>query len=194
MLLKQFRSMSKTIILLRHGKVDMDTEVRIDSLALQAWVEEYDKASLSKESLPSQESIEAVHSAKYVFSSALKRANESAKLLKIQVNESNVLFNEADIPAVKVPFLKLRPKVWLIILRFLLLFRLGKMNDSFQLSQKRAKKAAESLTKQAEVSERVALIGHGGMNWLISKELLKRGWKPLGAASHKNWGLSVYTI
>jgi len=194
MLPKRFRSMSKTIILLRHGKVDMDTEVRIDSLALQAWVEEYDKAPLCKESLPSQESIEAVHSGKYVFSSALKRANESAKILKIQVNESDALFNEADIPAVKIPFLKLRPKVWLIILRFLLLFRLGKMNDSFQLSQKRAKKAAESLVKQAEVSQRVALIGHGGMNWLISKELLKLGWRPLGSASHKNWGLRIYTI
>lgn len=194
MLPKRFSSMSKTIILLRHGKVDMDTEVRIDSLALQAWVEEYDKAPLCKESLPSQESIDAVHSGKYVFSSALKRANESAKILKVQVNESDALFNEADIPAVKIPFLKLRPKVWLIILRFLLLFRLGKMNDSFQLSQKRAKKAAESLAKQAEVSQRVVLIGHGGMNWLISKELLKRGWKPRGSASHKNWGLSVYTI
>jgi len=186
--------MPKTIILMRHGKVDINTEVSIDSLAMQAWVEEYDKAPLSKESLPSQKSIDSVHSAKYVVSSELKRANESANVLKVQVDEYNALFNEADIPAVKIPFLKFRPKIWLIILRFLLLFRLGKMNDSFQLSQKRAKKSAESLVKQAEVSERVALIGHGGMNWLISQELLKRGWKPLGSASHKNWGLRIYTI
>jgi broad specificity phosphatase PhoE len=186
--------MVKTVILLRHGKVDIETKERIDSLAMQEWVKEYDESPLAVDSLPSQKSIEYLHSADYVFSSQLRRTHDSAKVLGVQVNEQNSLFNEADIPIAKIPFFKFCPKTWLIILRLLLLFKVGRTNSSFKASKKRAQKATEHLLLESRAYEKIALIGHGGLNWLISEELKKRGWKPLFPPSNKNWGLRVYTI
>lgn len=186
--------MPKTIILLRHGKVDIDTKTKIDSLAMQAWVKEYDKSPLAQDSLPTQQSMDYIHSADYIFSSELKRALESAKVLGVEVNECNALFNEADIPTAKIPFFKFRPKMWLIILRLLLLFKIGRTNSSFKASKKRALEATDYLVTQTQAYEKVALIGHGGLNWLIAQELKQRGWKALVSPSNKNWGLRVYTI
>ena len=184
----------KQIILIRHAKVDIDNSRKIDSHLLQKWVEEYDAAPLHAESLPPKETVALVQNADVVLTSTLRRAIDSAKVLDVDVHEQNRLFNEAAIPEVNIPFLKLKPKSWLVILRILLLFGLGKKEISLKASKVQAKEAAERLLALSTEYNCVVLVGHGGMNWLIRQALMKEGWQLEGKGAHGNWGVSRFTI
>lgn len=186
--------MRRTIILIRHGKVDIDTKTTINSLAMREWVKEYDLAPLLNKNTPSKKTLEALEGVEYVFSSRLRRSLDSAEVFGLRVDEENSLFNEAEIPPAQIPFFKFRPKVWLIVLRLLLLLKIGQKNSSFQASKKRATKATEYILKYSTEYNKMVLVGHGGLNWLIGKELEKRGWKPRTKPSTKNWSANLYTL
>jgi phosphohistidine phosphatase SixA len=183
--------MSRQITLIRHAKVDIDNSQKIDAHSLQRWVEEYDTAPIHAESLPTQETIVLVQSTDVVLTSTLRRASDSAKVLGVDVHEKNELFNEADIPKVNIPYLKLKPKSWLVILRLMLLLGLGKKDASLKTSKAQAKEAAQKLLTLSTEHDHVVLVGHGGMNWLIRQVLVKEGWKLEGKGSHENWGVTV---
>jgi len=183
--------MNRQITLIRHAKVDIDNSQKIDARSLQKWVEEYDTAPIDTESLPTQETVVLVQNADILLTSTLRRASDSAKVLGVNVYEQNRLFNESDIPKVNIPYLKLKPKSWLVILRLMLLLGLGKKDASLKASKAQAKKAAQKLLEFSAEHEHVVLVGHGGMNWLIRQVLVKRGWKLEGKGSHKNWGVSI---
>jgi len=184
--------MNRQITLIRHAKVDIDNSQKIDAHSLPKWVEEYDTAPIHTESLPTQEIIVLVQSADVVLASTLSRASDSAKVLGVEVHEKNELFNEADIPKVNIPYVKLKPKSWLVILRLMLLLGLGKKDTSLKASKAQAKEAAKRLVELSKEHEHIVLVGHGGMNWLIGKVLVKVGWKLEGKGSHENWGVTVF--
>ena len=184
----------KKIILIRHAKVDIDNSKKVDSLALKKWVEQYDHAPILKESLPTGETITLVQNADVVLTSALSRAIDSAKVLGVEVSEENSLFNEAAVPNISVPYLKLRPKTWLVILRLMLFIGLGKKETSFKASKTQAKNAVLHLETLTKVHSIIALVGHGGMNWLIGKALAQRGWIQEGKSGHGNWGVTVFKM
>jgi len=186
--------MNRQITLIRHAKVDIDNSQKIDARSLPKWIKEYDTAPIDAESLPTQETIVLVQNANVVLTSTLRRASDSAKVLGVDVYEQNKLFNEADIPKVNIPYLKLKPKIWLVILRLMLLFGLGKKDASLKASKAQAKKAAQRLLELSAEHEHVVLVGHGGMNWLIRQVLVKEGWKLEGKGSHDNWGVSVLRL
>lgn len=180
------------ITLIRHAKVDIDNSRKINAHSLQKWVEAYDVAPIHTESLPAQETVALAQSADVVITSTLSRTIDSAKVLGVDVYEENKIFNEAAIPEVNIPFLKLKPKIWLVILRVLLLFGLGKKDVSLKVSKMQANEAAQRLVTLSRKYDHVVLVGHGGMNWLIGKVLLKEGWILEGKWSHENWGVSVF--
>jgi len=186
--------MNRQITLIRHAKVDSDNSQKIDAHSLQIWVDEYNIAPIHTENLPAQETIALVQSADIVLTSTLRRASDSAKVLGVEVYEQNKLFNEADIPKVNIPYLKLKPKIWLVILRLMLLLGLGKKDASLKASKAQAKKAAQRLLEFSAEHEHVVLVGHGGMNWLIRQVLVKKGWKLEGKGSHENLGVSVLRL
>ena len=182
----------KQIILIRHAKVDIDNTKKIDSLALKKWVELYDSAPIVSESLPTEETICLAQNADVVVTSTLKRAIDSAKVLGVEVHTQNVLFNEAAIPEIVIPYLKLKPKSWLVILRLMLLFGVGKKETSLKGSKVQAKKAAIELEILTKEYTNVALVGHGGMNWLIGKVLTQENWAQKGKAGHDNWAATLF--
>jgi len=160
----------KQITLIRHAKVDIDNAKKIDSLSLQKWVGEYDTAPIVHENMPSTETIALAKNADVVLTSTLRRAIDSAKVLGVEVDEQNKLFNEASIPKIHIPYVKLKPKSWLVILRLMLLLGLGKKETSLKASKTQAKKAAVRLEELSQEYDNVLLVGHGGMNWLIGKQ------------------------
>ena len=183
----------KKIILIRHAQVDIDNSKKVDSQTLQEWIELYDHAPIVKESLPTEITITLAQDADVVVTSTLSRAIDSAKVLGVEVSEENSLFNEALIPKVSMPYLKFRPKTWLVILRLLLFVGLGKKDTSFKASKTQAKNAAIHLETLTNAHETVTLVGHGGMNWLIGKALTQRGWIQEGKSGHGNWGVSIFS-
>lgn len=181
----------KQIILMRHGKVDIDYTKKITAKALQQWVCTYDHASLVNTSNPKEDVKTLAHRADVVLTSALRRAKDSAEVLCVEVDEESFLFNEAAIPEANVPLLKLKPKTWLMILRILLLLGIGKRDTSLKASKQQAKGAAKKLLEYSKEHGTVFLVGHGGMNWLIHKVLLTEGWKLSERPSYKHWGITV---
>ena len=182
--------MKKEIVLIRHGKVKISDTQRSSSSDLKYWVEQYDIAPLDERSIPSQEVHDSVNSADFLITSKLFRTIESASRFEKTIDEKNELFNEAGVPSVHIPFLKFKAKTWLIILRVLLFTGRGKKDASFQASKERANNCALYLVEHSQKHNKVVLIGHGGMNFFISRILKKQGWRLEARASSKNWGMT----
>ena len=180
------------LILIRHAKVLLDTTQKISSSQMNTWVEAYNKAPIDT-TLPSKEVIEHIKGANIVLASILSRTADSLALIGVEPREKIPLFNEIDLPKAKGTWLKLSAKTWLIILRLVMLLGFGKKSKVYQEAQQKAKLASKYLIVLAKEHERVALMGHGGMHWLVGKELNALGWKCVeqGGGS-KNWGYKVY--
>ncbi len=184
----------KQIILIRHAKVNIESSEKIDAASLKKWVEQYDKADIDVESLPSQKTKELVKNADVVLTSVLLRTIDSAKVLGVEIYESNAVFNEADIPDINIPFLKFQPKSWLVIVRVLSLLGFGKAGVSLKASKLQAKEGSKRLLELSKEHDAVVLVGHGGMNWLLCKTLMKEGWTLVEDPCNKNWGMTILTV
>ncbi len=159
---------------------------------MKAWVEEYNHAPIDK-TKPNQEVIALVKNADVVLASSLSRASDSLDLIDVVPTEKNSLFDEIDLPSTNGTFLKLHAKTWLRLLRLMMLLRIGKKSQVLVDAKERAKCGAKYLVGVAKENNTVVLMGHGGMNWLLGKALLKSGWECVeqGGGS-KNWGYKVY--
>ena len=184
----------KKITLIRHARVKMDNKTKIDATELPQWIYDYDHASLDEESLAPQKTIEAVKNADVVLTSQLRRTIDTACLLDLEIDEKNELFNEASVPAITIPFLKFKAKTWLIIIRIFLFIELSRKKSRIKEAREEAKKASEHLFLFAFKYDNIVVVGHGAKNWLIRKELLKKGWMLEGKPSNKNWGVTTLSL
>ncbi len=181
----------KKITLIRHAKVAIKDDEKISSVELKKWVEAYDSAEIDNESVPDKQVYEAARDANIILSSRLKRSIDSIKVLGYTPYDMNALFDEAAVPDASIPIIRLKPKRWLMLLRVLLLLGLGRDDNSFKASKERAKKAAGHLIRLSDKHDSIVLVGHGGMNWLIRKELLASGWVVQETPSNAHWGMTI---
>lgn len=171
----------------------MDSSQPITAKMLKSWEEEYNTAPIIQE-IPQNEALhQAFDEVDYIISSALKRAQDSVVLLGSAVDESNALFNEAQIPVLYGQYIKLKPTSWLVLFRLLSLIGFGRWAVTLKETKIQAKEASRVLLKFSEQHNNMILVGHGVMNWLIRKELLVSGWKSEGKDAHGNWGMTVLT-
>jgi len=181
-----------TITLIRHAKVLADEHQKMYASQVPKWVEHYNTAPVAT-TLPDEQVIQQIKNANVVAASALSRTYDSLALLDIKPDITDALFNEAEVPSGKIPFVKLYPSQWLVVLRVMMLVGIGKGSGSFKASKARAAEATKILIKLAYQHENVALMGHGGMNWLMGKVLEYEGWECIqNTQSSKNWGYKVY--
>jgi len=159
---------------------------------MNTWVEAYNHAPIDT-TLPSKEVIRHIKEANILLASSLSRTSDSLAVIDVAPTEKNILFDEIALPEVKGTWLKLSAKTWLVLLRLMMLAGFGKKSKVYTEAKQRAKEASEYLIHLANKHERVALMGHGGMHWLVGKELQRLGWKCVkqGGGS-KNWGYKVY--
>jgi broad specificity phosphatase PhoE len=185
------------ISLIRHGKSQLTENSKITCPELKQWVKKYDDLGIIEKATYPTETVNKVINAKIVVTSDLKRSIQSAQLLSQGVKIiSDPVFRETELPSTSKKFfnLKLRPTMWLIILRLLWIF--GHSNDceSLKNAKYRAKIASHQLIDYAEGNKSVALVGHGFFNSLIAKELQKRGWKGKRKTGSKHWNCSTYSF
>lgn len=183
--------MMKQIIFIRHAKVDMDSSKPIYAKSLKEWEEAYNSAPILN-LLPEPELVKSVHDADYVISSTHRRSIDSLRLLEVRIDEQNMLFNEAAIPALKGSLIKLKPTQWLVLFRLLSLLGAGRWARTLKETREDAKIAAQRLLELSQEYDKIVLMGHGVMNWLIRKELSKYRWKSDGKEVHGNWGCTVF--
>ncbi len=181
----------KKITFVRHAKVDMDSSKSITAKMLKSWEEAYNNAPIIKD-FPQDETLHKVFDeVDYILSSTLRRTQDSIVLLGNSVDESNALFNEAQIPILHGHFVKLKPTSWLILFRLLSLVGFGRWAVTLKETKIQAREASMVLLKLSEEHDKIVLVGHGVMNWLIRKELLASDWQNEGKDAHGNWGMTV---
>ena len=162
------------IVLLRHGKPKVDLKGYLSVKELKQLVEDYTQSSI--QDMPDNK-LKKKFSDHFVVCSDLVRSKESAKRLDLNnIDLSDALFKEADLPHFENNFVILPVVSWVILLRILWLLGFKKNAESFLQAKERSKCAAEKLIGLAEHNKKIIVVGHGLMNKLIGKQLLKKGW------------------
>jgi broad specificity phosphatase PhoE len=179
----------KSIYLIRHGEVDIDTVTPLTYNAFREWLQRYDRAPLKEESRPSESLIKEVQKSPLVLSSGLERSLASVKWLRVTECRQETLFNEVGVVDISVPFIKLSPIGWLTLFRLLMFIGVGKGGISLRRHRVKAREATAYLLNEVEVHGSVVLVGHGAMNYLIGKVLQKEGWQ-CQHRSHENFGVN----
>ncbi|MCF6245014.1 MAG: hypothetical protein L3J43_08245 [Sulfurovum sp.] len=184
----------KTIILVRHARVAINDRRKITAKQMQRWIEEYNVAYVSQRR-PDEQIITYLSHVDMLLGSTLMRTTESLKLIGLEATEENSLFDEIELPKMNNEFIKLYPKKWLKLFRMMMILPISNGFKILKDSNKRSKMAALYLDRLAQQNGNVGLMGHGGMNWLLGKQLKKLGWKCIeDADSSKNWGYAIYRL
>lgn len=180
-----------TLTLIRHAPVLSDKTTRLYASELEAWLEKYDRAPIDT-TYPDASVVEIIEGADWIVASTMQRSQDSLKLLGKESDEVNELFNESSVPRSDGRFLRLRPNHWLYYYFFLLFIDTIKGGDKVRRLFERAEQAADRLVELSERYPHVALMGHGGANYLIGKVLKKRGWKQTRKGGFENWSYSQF--
>ncbi len=168
---------------------------QVTCVEFQKWVEKYNDHGVLEPSTYPFETIEKVSNANIIITSDLKRAVQSATLLRPKGQAiSSPIFRETELPAPSMTKVKLRPSIWAILLRLVWFCGYSHQCESMRNAKARANKAAEQLINYAKEHQSVALIGHGFFNMLIAKELQKKGWKGKRKTGAKHWNCTTYTL
>lgn len=180
------------IILLRHGKPKVELSGYLSTKQFKQLASDYAKSSINDAPI---EKLKTRFNNHYVICSDLLRSIDSAKKLNLNnINISDALYRETDIPHFDRFFFKLPATLWLILLRILWLFGFSQNGESFSQAKARSKQAAENLIMLAQKNKKVIVVGHGLMNRLIGKKLEKKDWRSSERVGKRYWEYRSYTI
>jgi broad specificity phosphatase PhoE len=169
------------ILLVRHGKPQVDHNTRIRGCEFARWVAEYDDAPIDRSFLPSPELLARLTRIPCIMTSTMRRSVESASIFAPGRSAlAEPLFREAGIPT-GIPFrIALSPGSWDALSRAAWLLGMASGDESFQKARVRAAQAAARLVALAHQHGSVALVGHGMLNTLIIRALRGSGWTGTG--------------
>ena len=179
------------IVLLRHGKPDVDLAGNFDAAKLKQLVVDYLEAGI-KDLAPAE--LKNQFHSHYVVCSNLERSKQSARNIGFdKISCSEVLFSETNIPHFDHSPIKLPVSIWIVVLRLLWLLGFSKNGESFAQAKFRARQAANKLIEIAEEHNKAILVGHGLMNRLIANNLRRLGWQGSPSPGKKYWSYGKYT-
>ncbi|MCF6210050.1 MAG: histidine phosphatase family protein [Gammaproteobacteria bacterium] len=181
------------IVLLRHGRPEMEAPGKLKASELHRWINSYNSAGIHQNSQPSAGALKLAKKCKVVVCSDLPRSIESAELLGIEkIDYTDPLFREMGLPYANWPTPKAPPLFWAGIFRLLWFCGYSSNGEAFSLAKRRALKGADKLEVIAKDKGSVLHVGHGFMNRYISKALLAKGWVGPQSAGRKYWEFGVY--
>jgi len=180
------------IVLARHGRPKLDQRSWISPRQFADWIVAYDAGGVFIEEIPAQ-IREKVEQSGWIVSSPLPRCAQSAEapapLQKISSEEG---FREAGLPHASWGFPRLPPPVWAASFRVAWFLGYSANSESVVVARSRARSAATRLIDLAQEHQSVFVMGHGIMNTLIGKELIRQGWKGPSRPAHGYWQFSIY--
>ncbi|VAW48911.1 hypothetical protein MNBD_GAMMA03-1088 [hydrothermal vent metagenome] len=183
------------IVLIRHGKPNVNWSGWVSALEFGGLVSEYDEADLDQTFPPTIETINSAAGCQFSVCSHLTRSIESAKYLNLApANWVHSDFRECETPYAHWRFLKLPIKAWIWLFRVLQLTGYSNHSESYQDFKKRSEECANQLIKFAEMHGSVVFIGHGILNLFLHKALLKKGWIGSKKSPKKYWSFGEYFL
>ncbi|ELY4872011.1 histidine phosphatase family protein [Cronobacter sakazakii] len=182
------------IILMRHGRPDIAHSGAIGSRDMPGWISRYNEAGTGND-LPPEASRALAARAGIVISSDLPRALSSLKTMGCDPVQTDALYREAELPVHSIGRLRLSPLAWSGIFRMLWLCGLSGNAETLHAAKARAAMAAQNLAALADNAQSpVLLMGHGIMNRLIARSLVRQGWREIRKPEKGYWGAGVYRL
>lgn len=173
---------------MRHGEVVLERRKKITSREFPDWIKSYNGATV----LPDPGKWGILNGTDAIVCSSLRRSVDSAGLAGQKPLESNTLFDEAGLPYSPSSLFRLTPNCWAVIFRLLWLFGYSKNSESMNEAKKRARSAAFRLDEISQKHGTVLLVGHGVMNRLIGRSLVKQGWRNTKKLPNTHWGYGIF--
>lgn len=181
------------IVLLRHGMPQIDKGRRLSSAEFGRWVSAYNEAGIDLGCMPTQAAMEQARQCAFVVCSNLPRSSESAKILGFEATDvCDSMFREMGMPYADWRFPRLSPGVWAVLFRCMWAAGYSANAESFKEARERARGCAERLAELASEHGRVLFVGHGWLNWFISRYLRSTGWDGPKKAPRRYWEFGVY--
>jgi broad specificity phosphatase PhoE len=181
------------IVLLRHGKPKIRTDLRLSAAEWGTWVAEYNAAGIDPEVPPPESAIEKVKSCSFAVCSDLERSRKSADALGIErVSICESMFRELDMPHAGWRYPRLSLVAWAVIFRLMWALGYSRNSESFREGRARARLCAERLAEMAAEHESVVFVGHGALIWFVSRNLNAMGWSGPKRPPRKHWEFGVY--
>jgi len=178
---------------MRHGKPQIENQLRLNAMQFSEWVEKYNAAGVDEKCRPPQAAIEKANHCAFVVCSHLPRSQESAKVLGMRCSGiSDSMFREMEMPSTAWRFPTLPVLAWSLIFRLVWVLGYSTNVESFKKAKERARRCAEHLADLASVHGSVLFVGHGSLNWFIAKHLKSIGWSSAEKSPRKYWEFSVF--
>jgi len=180
------------VLLIRHGRPNLPGSPRTGHAGFKDYIDDYESAGLDPRDAPPEELRDLVRELAMVFSSGKKRADESARLLVPDAELiADPLFEEAPLASPRIPLLRMRVTKWAVVSRVLWHTGFHPDIENYRKAKHRAAQAADLLVQQSR-SETVALVAHGYFNFLIGRELRRRGFRSFGTHRARFWNVVEY--
>ena len=181
------------IILIRHGQPDIALAPRTGHHGFRDYIDAYEAAGLEPSSLPPEELRGLVKELGAVFTSGKPRAHQSAARLAPHAQLiADPLFVEAPLASPPLPLLKLRVPKWAVMSRILWHMGFTPGIENYRRARHRAAQAADILVARARDTGAAALVAHGYFNWMIGRQLRRRGFVKRGTHQARYWNTVIY--
>lgn len=181
------------IVLIRHGQPHIALRPATTHAGFAAYIDAYEAAGLDPVSLPPAELRDLLGELRAVFSSDRPRARESARALAPMAQLiADPLFAEAPLAAPRIPFLSMRVPKWAVVSRILWHAGFHPRIEPWIRARQRAIAAADLLEASAKEEGRAVLVAHGYFNWMIGRQLRRRGFLRTGTHQARYWNAVIY--
>lgn len=185
--------MTMRIILVRHGQPAIALRPRTSHAGFAGYIDAYEEAGLDPSSLPPEELCDLVKELDAVFTSNRPRSHQSAAALAPHAElMADALFAEAPLAAPTIPLLRMRVPKWAVVSRILWHVGFHPGIENPRKARARAAQAADTLVARARKNGTAVLVAHGYFNWMIGRELLRRGYVRTGSHQARYWNDVIY--
>jgi broad specificity phosphatase PhoE len=181
------------ILLIRHGQPNIALSPRTGHAGFAAYIDDYEGAGLSPANLPPEELRDLARELDHVFTSDRPRSRQSAAALAAHAELiADPLFAEAPLAAPRLPLLRMRVPKWAVVSRILWHAGFHPGIETARSAARRAAQAADILIARARRTGVTALVAHGYFNWMIGRQLVRRGFKRTGSHQARYWNTVIY--
>ncbi|HMH64459.1 MAG TPA: histidine phosphatase family protein [Rhizomicrobium sp.] len=181
------------ILLIRHGQPNIALRPATDHAGFAAYIDAYEEAGLSPANLPPDELRDLARELDHVFTSDRPRSRQSATALAAHAElTADPLFAEAPLAAPRLPLLRMRVPKWAVVSRLLWHAGFHPGIETARSASGRAVRAADILIAKASKTGVAALVAHGYFNWMIGRQLKRRGFRRTGSHQARYWNTVIY--
>jgi broad specificity phosphatase PhoE len=181
------------ILLIRHGQPHIALSPRTRHAGFAEYIDAYEQAGLAPSSLPPEELRDLARELDHVFTSGRPRSHQSAATLAPHAELiADPLFVEAPLAAPAIPLLNMRVPKWAVVSRILWHVGFHPGIENPRKALRRAAQAADILIAKAQKNGVTALVAHGYFNWMIGRELKRRGFIRTGSHQARYWNTVIY--